>query len=158
MVLFSDGLGGIRFSEFRLEEMVKRKRFEKGQAGFFSIQLLAVVVVLGLLAVVVFFRVDDLKKEAAEKDVRRVADSLTAGFVLNYSACFLDQSDCVDVTDCGDGRGLVEKENLPDGIYIEPKPLGDTFGDPATCVVGLKRQGTEYTAEFLAIRAFAATQ
>lgn len=69
----------------------------KKQQGFTLIELVAVIVILGALAVVALPRFIDLSDEAEQAAAEGVAGSLSAGFALNYAAELADEGSSVNV-------------------------------------------------------------
>ncbi|MFO7597632.1 MAG: prepilin-type N-terminal cleavage/methylation domain-containing protein [Desulfocurvibacter africanus] len=130
--------------------MTARKRDidRKAQAGFTLIELIAVIVILGLLAVVAVPRYIDLQDEAAAAAAQGVAGGLASAFALNFAACAAGNAGCVAVTNCTDGGGLLQG-GLPANYVIT---AGDIAVDtPATCTVtGPTPQSA--TATFTGIR------
>lgn len=69
----------------------------KKQQGFTLIELVAVIVILGALAVVALPRFIDLSDEAEQAAAEGVAGSLSAGFALNYAAALAEEGTSVNV-------------------------------------------------------------
>jgi len=122
---------------------MESKKVLKSQGGFTLIELVAVIVVLGILAVVAVPRFINLQEEANQAAVEGVAGGLASAFALNYAACAVENAECVEVNDCDDGDSLLI--GGLDGDYSITAGALDGFGTTATCTV----TGPEgHTAEF----------
>ncbi|EGJ49238.1 type II secretion system protein [Desulfocurvibacter africanus] len=130
--------------------MTARKRDidRKAQAGFTLIELIAVIVILGLLSAVAIPKFLDLQDEAAEAAAAGVAGGLASAFALNYAACAAGDAGCETVDDCDDGWTLLEGGQTAD-YTITAGPI--VVGKPTTCTVtGPTPQSA--TANFTGIR------
>ena len=105
------------------------------QKGFTLIELVAVIVILGALAVVALPRFVDLQDEAERAAAEGVAGALSAASATNYAA-FLADGDFEPVESVNDLPDIMQNgdELLPDGSGSGsgPAPKYDTTG----CSVG----------------------
>ncbi|QOC21562.1 prepilin-type N-terminal cleavage/methylation domain-containing protein [Wenzhouxiangella sp. AB-CW3] len=69
--------------------------------GFTLVEVVAVIVLLGLLAAVALPRFIDLQPEAEEASTRAQAAALISQDTINVAACRSGSSDCVDITTTG---------------------------------------------------------
>lgn len=104
------------------------------QTGFTLIELIAVIVVLGVIAAVAVPRFVDLSNAARQASVQNMAASLNSGSSLNYAAHIaalrLNQSGGVappvEVIECSsNGVDRLLEFGLPEGFLVEP-PAGGT--------------------------------
>ena len=119
-------------------------------AGFTLIELIAVIVILGILAGVAVPRFLNLREKADQAAVDSVAGSLASAFAMNYAACAVGRTSCVDVENCSDGALFIG--SMPEGYTIDPASLGADFGDPDECTVWAPDKS--HSADFTGVRAF----
>ena len=128
---------------------MKVRNTKSPRAGFTFIELIAVIVILGILAGVAIPRFLNLREKADQAAVDSVAGSLASAFAMNYAACAVGRTSCVDVENCSDGALLIG--SMPEGYTITSASLGTDFGNSEECTVS----GPEsHSADFTGVRAF----
>jgi MSHA pilin protein MshA len=121
------------------------------QKGFTLIELVAVIVILGALAVTAIPQFIDLQDEADEAAVNGVAGSLASGAAVNYAGVLAGDGSVTKLTQCKHVANTLNADTLPDNYsFTRPaKSLGSGTGDTTDCAVG---NGSS-TATFQAIYA-----
>jgi MSHA pilin protein MshA len=105
------------------------------QSGFTLIELVAVIVILGALAVVALPRFVNLQDEANEAALEGVAGGLSSAAATNLAGALAGSGDFTAVNSCSDVAKALQNGEVPNGYTVGGTLSGSNTGDSSSCSV-----------------------
>jgi MSHA pilin protein MshA len=119
------------------------------QQGFTLIELVAVIVILGALAIVALPRFINLQDEAQSAALDGVTGSAGAAHAVNLAGALAGDSDAQSMTDCDDTGNLMQGGS-PTGYTYSGTFASSVTGASTTCTVNGPNDGsTTFTGYYV---------
>lgn len=129
---------------------------KRQQSGFTLIELIAVLVILGILAATAVPKFINLSDEAQIAATDNIAGTIESASALNHAVDIANEADISNdpfetIEDCGDAPALLAGDALPAGYEIVDETIAAADKVTATCT--LRHIGTGDTQDFTIIGA-----